>query len=105
MSNSPRAALHPVLVEQDLEFTLLELSSVCRIDSAQLIALVEEGVLLPSGDAPEHWRFAGTALRRARVAARLTRDLEMSAAVAALVLDLLDEIEMLRSEQWRRAER
>ena len=40
-------------------------------------------------------------LRRVRAALRLTRDMELNAAATALVLDLLDEIEALRSRLRR----
>jgi chaperone modulatory protein CbpM len=45
--------------------------------------------------------FSGCALLRARAALRLVRDLEVSVAGAALVLDLLDEIETLRARLRR----
>ncbi|UHD16455.1 chaperone modulator CbpM [Thiocapsa bogorovii] len=60
-----------------------------------------EGALTPSGEDPECWHFGGATLRRARVALRLTRDLELNAASTALVLDLLDEIDALRSRLRR----
>lgn len=92
---------HSVVVEEDVQFTLVELSRACRADVEQLVALVVEGVLTPSGDAAPRWRFSGATLRRARVALRLAHDLELSADSTALVLDLLDEIEALRSRLRR----
>ena len=92
---------HCVVVEEDVQFTLVELSRACRTDVEQLVALVVEGVLTPSGDAAPRWRFSGATLRRARVALRLAHDLELSTASTALVLDLLDEIETLRSRLRR----
>jgi chaperone modulatory protein CbpM len=93
--------VHALTVEDGEPFTLLQLSHICRTDSGRLIALVQEGVLTPAGDDPPSWRFDGASLRRARTALRLTRDLELSAAGAALVLDLLGEIEALRSQLRR----
>ncbi len=90
-----------VLVEDQIEFTLVELSRACRADVEQVAALVDEGVLTPVGDDPQRWRFGGITLKRARVALRLAHDLELSAAGAALALDLLDEIEALRSQLRR----
>ena len=92
---------HSVVVEEEVQFTLVELSRACRADVEQLVALVVEGVLTPSGDAAPRWRFSGATLRRARVALRLAHDLELSADSTALVLDLLDEIEALRSRLRR----
>jgi chaperone modulatory protein CbpM len=95
------AITHAVLVEDGQPCTLLQMSHICQTDSGQLVALVEEGVLTPSGDEPLNWLFAGSELRRARTALRLTRDLELNVAGAALVLDLLEEIEALRSQLRR----
>ncbi|MBK1724362.1 chaperone modulator CbpM [Thiocystis violacea] len=101
MNTINRTVTPCVVVEEEVQFTLVELSRACRTDVDQLVALVMEGVLTPSGEAPERWRFGGTTLRRARVALRLTRDLELNAASTALVLDLLDEIDALRSRLRR----
>jgi len=46
----------------------------------------------------EQWRFAGTALRRARTALRLQRDLEINLPGVALALELMEELEALRRE-------
>lgn len=97
MTKTNRSVLYGVLVEEDVQFTLIELGRACRADIEQLVVLVDEGLLTPSGDDPQTWCFGGAALRRARAALRLTRDLELSVSGAALVLDLLDEIEALRS--------
>jgi chaperone modulatory protein CbpM len=95
---------HPfdgVVVEEEIRFTLADLCRACRADTAQLIALVEEGVLEPAGTRPEDWQFSGPSLRRARTALRLARDLQLSIGGTALVLELLDEIESLRSRLRR----
>ncbi|MEQ1805762.1 MAG: chaperone modulator CbpM [Burkholderiaceae bacterium] len=101
MSEIHRVTVQAVLVEEEVQFTLDELCRLCGADSDQLVALVQEGVLPTSGDRPEVWRFGGSSLPRARAATRLTRDLELNAAAAALVLDLLDEIDALRSQLRR----
>lgn len=101
MSDTNISVTHAVLLEEEVEFTLVELSQACRADSEQLTALVDEGVLTPSGTDPQAWRFGGSTLQRARAALRLTRDLQLNAAGTALVLDLLDEIEALRSRLRR----
>ena len=101
----PMSSTVSVLVEQEIEFSLLELCRACSTDSGQLMLLVEEGVLTPRGDAPHEWRFEGSALRRARAALRLGRDLELSPGATALVLDLLDEIDTLKARLRRTATR
>ena len=101
MSDLQTTLIHGVLVDDEVEFTLVELGRACRVDSELLVALVDEGVLTPRGDDASSWRFGGIALQRARAAIRLDRDLELGAAGTALVLDLLDEIESLRARLRR----
>lgn len=81
----------------ELDFSLVELSRVCRVEPEGLIALVEEGVLAPLGADPQAWRFAGECVSRARTAVRIGHDLELNAAGVAVVLDLLDQLAALRA--------
>jgi len=76
--------------------TIGDLSRMCTVDPQHIVALVEEGILQPLPDAVEEWRFAGETLRRARLALRLQRDLEINLAGVALALELLEEIQQLR---------
>jgi chaperone modulatory protein CbpM len=81
------------LVEERDDFTLDELTQFCAVERARIVELVHEGVLEVSTQT--QWRFSGAALRRARVALRLQRDLGLNAPGIALVLDLLERIEAL----------
>ena len=102
MGETYRIVLQGVVVEDDPAFTLEDLCRACSAERTQLIALVGEGVLRPAaGSAPEHWVFSGPALRRARQALRLAQDLELSLAGTALVMELLQQIESLRSQLRR----
>ncbi len=98
MSDSSGHLTDAVIVEDEVQFTLVELSRVCHADSEFLVALVHEGVLVPRGGEPRTWLFGGSSLKRAAVALRLTRDLEINVAGAAVVLDLLDEIDLLKAQ-------
>lgn len=97
MSNASLPVSSGNVIEEDSGFTLLELCQACGADADEVRVWVVEGVLEPVGQGPHDWCFAGTALRRARLATRLSRDLEVNAAGVALALDLLDEIAELRS--------
>lgn len=90
-----------IVVEEHVIFTLDDLCRATGARSEQLLALVHEGVLEPAGSGPEDWRFSGPALPRARAALRLLRDFELDPAAAALVLELLGEIEQLRARLQR----
>lgn len=97
MPDAFQAGLPGVIVEDSVQFTLVELSVACHADTTQVVALIEEGVITPSGGSVEPWRFDGVVLPRARAAVRLMRDLELNAAGTAVALDLLAEIERLRA--------
>jgi chaperone modulatory protein CbpM len=84
-------------IDSDLRLTLLELCRACRVPEEEVRAWVVEGVLEPSGDRPEEWRFAGSNLRRALRACRLARDLDLNVAGVAVAMVLLDEIDALHA--------
>ncbi|MBC7701162.1 MAG: MerR family transcriptional regulator [Massilia sp.] len=96
-SSSHLTVVTGVIVEEEIRFTLEDLSRASGADHAQLIVLVDEGVLEPGGSGPHDWLFSGASLRRARTALRISHDLQLGVEGTALVLDLLDEIEHLRS--------
>ena len=86
-----------LILEEQLDLTLDTLCRACGTEVEQLRELVDEGVIVPSGDAPEFWRFTGVHLRRARIAVHLQRDLGVNPAGAALALQLMEEREDLRA--------
>lgn len=83
------------IIEEEVEFSLADLSQSCRVDAEWLITLVGEGIIEPL-DSANRWRFAGHCLRRVRTVQRLQQDLGVNLAGAALVLDLLTEMAELR---------
>ena len=89
------------VVEEEVRFTLVELCQACCAEQEHVLAWVIEGVLEPAGESPQDWRFSGESLRRARLALRLSRDLEINPSGVALALDLLDEIAALRARLQR----
>jgi len=86
-----------VILDEQSRFDLVELTRVCGLARATLTEMVAEDLLRPVGQTPDDWRFPGPQARRARRAARLMRDLEISVHATALVLELLEELEHLRS--------
>lgn len=99
MNADPKqASVGALILEDQVDLTLDELCRACSTQVEQLMALVDEGVIAPSGSAPGSWRFTGAHLYRARVAVRLQRDLGVNLAGAALALELMDELEALRAQ-------
>jgi len=84
------------IVECDTTYSAEELGRLCAADVARILELAEEGILPPARGAVREWRFGGEAWRRARIALRLQRDLELNLAGVALAIDLLEEIAALR---------
>lgn len=89
--------LSGIILEEQTELTLADISRTCSVHAEYIIELVDEGVLAPLGREPILWRFTGGHLQRVTVALRLQRDLGINLAGVALVLQLLDEIEVLRT--------
>ncbi|MBT8092287.1 MAG: chaperone modulator CbpM [Gammaproteobacteria bacterium] len=89
------------IIETRRELSLSDLCEVCTVTRERIVQLVDEGLVEPVGREPAEWRFSGRSVRRVMVAQRLSRDLRLNAAGAALVLDLLDEVTRLRQRLIR----
>jgi chaperone modulatory protein CbpM len=98
MSSSDDHALSGAIFEESALLTVKDLSRICAVDERHIVEFVEEGVLNVVEVTAAEWHFSGTALRRARLALRLERDLEINLAGVALALELMEELERLRRE-------
>lgn len=103
--NFTRTSLHAdvhIVMEDITNLTLGDLCRACNTHADIIIELVGEGVIDISANqqspSHEHWRFTGVQLQRAKVAIRLNRDLGVNFAGTALVLQLLDELHIAKSE-------
>lgn len=94
--NKP-SALTGCIVEESTLFTLTELCRACGKPAEWVLSLVEENVIEPVSDDPGDWKFRGHCLRRVRIVQRLESDLGLNLAGAALALELLEELEVLRT--------
>jgi chaperone modulatory protein CbpM len=97
MSPSDDHAIRGTLFDESVLLTLEDLSRMCATPEQHIVEFVEEGVLEVIEVSAE-WHFTGAALRRARMALRLERDLEVNLAGVALALNLMEELEQLRRE-------
>jgi chaperone modulatory protein CbpM len=89
--------LSALILEEQTELTLADLCRACAAETGLIIEMVDEGVLTPDGEAPTQWRFSGLHLQHAKVALRLQRDLGVNLQGAALALQLLEEMDVLRA--------
>ena len=98
MSSSEDQAMSGVIFEESALLTVKDLSRMCAVEERHIVEYVEEGVLHVAEIDTAEWHFTGAALRRARLALRLERDLELNLAGVALALELMEELEHLRRE-------
>ena len=98
MPSSDDQALSGAIFEESALLTVKDLSRICAVDERHIVEFVEEGVLNVVEVAAAEWHFTGATLRRARLALRLERDLEINLAGVALALELMEELERLRRE-------
>lgn len=84
----------------ETRLSLDELCEACRISLDLLNDLIEYEIIHPEGQLPNEWEFDLTQLKRARTALRLQHDFEMNLSGVSLVLDLLDEMENMRSRLY-----
>lgn len=96
-SHDPLVVYTGNIIEED-SLTLGELCRACDIHADWVISLVDEGIIDPEDKEIKVWRFSGSNLARVRSAIRLHRDLGINLAGIGLVLDLMEELENLRTQ-------
>lgn len=74
-----------------------EFASICGVSDEWIALHVQAGALPASGEDPAGWRFSGSEIRRVHRLLALERDFDALPELAALVLDLQDEIARLRA--------
>ncbi len=85
-------------MEAQSELSLDELCEVCHVTHEFIQELIEYGALEPEGISIEVWRFNPNHMHRIQVIKRLQNDLEVNLPGAALAIDLLDQLETMRSQ-------
>lgn len=86
---------HSLVALEHVVFTFTALCRASGANDSDVQALVDEGLLHPTGSSARDWQFKGPALPQTRRALRLARELDLSLHAAAIVMDLLDQIEAL----------
>jgi chaperone modulatory protein CbpM len=95
MSGQPEVLIGVVIDEQTL--TLDELACACGVSPDWLSQRLEAGLLACCGGEGAERRFASPQLQRARRLHAIERDFDANQELAALVVDLIDEIQRLRA--------
>lgn len=82
------------IIEENPELTLEELCLASAVTPELVQEIIEYGVITPLSTA----RFSTVHLRQVRTIAHLQRDLGVNLAGAAVVLDLMEQLEDMRSQ-------
>lgn len=89
------------VVLEEACLTVEQLAGACSVSPEWVRIHVEEGLLSNRDSAAGEWRFTHRELWRARHLHRLERDFDAAPELAALVADLLEELESLRARLRR----
>ncbi|SMF96651.1 chaperone modulatory protein CbpM [Methylomagnum ishizawai] len=77
--------------------TLEQVAAACRVEPDWLVRHIEEGLFPGSRGTAGIWRFSSAQLRRARRMRQVERDFDAVPELAALVADMLEELDELRA--------
>jgi chaperone modulatory protein CbpM len=83
---------------EDSWLTLEQAAAACMVEPTWLIRHIEEGLFPCAEGVAGTWRFSGASLLRARRMRQLERDFDAVPELAALVADLLEEMDALRAQ-------
>jgi chaperone modulatory protein CbpM len=84
-------------LDEHAELSLRELADLARLSEADVLELVECGVIAPAGERRREI-FAAYSVAVARTARRLRADFELDMHSVALALELLERIRELEAE-------
>jgi chaperone modulatory protein CbpM len=85
------------IVDAASAFSLDDLCNACHVEVEWVAELAQHGIIEPAGRTRSEWKFSSLSVVRVAKAKRLERDLGLNAAGIALVLELLREVEGLRT--------
>lgn len=87
---------------EDSWLTLEQLAAACTAEPAWLQRHIDEGLIPQAESVAGVWCFSSTTLLRARRMRQLERDFDAVPELAALVADLLEELDELRASSVAR---
>jgi chaperone modulatory protein CbpM len=82
---------------EDTWLTLEQIAAACTVEPVWLLRHIEEGLFPHAESVAGVWRFSGPALLRARRMRQMERDFDAVPELAALVADLLEEMDTLHA--------
>lgn len=85
------------VVLDEVALTVEDLARACAVEAQWVVERVEAGLLGRASVESVEWRFVSADLARARRLAALERDFEADQELAALVVDLIEEVARLKT--------
>jgi chaperone modulatory protein CbpM len=82
---------------EDSWMTLEQVAAACTVEPTWLVRHIEEGFLPHAECVAGVWRFSSASVQRARRMRQMEQDFDAGPELAALVADMLDEIDALRA--------
>ncbi len=101
MTTNDSDPISGTIFDDTIEITIVELCEVCSVERKIVDEMIDEGILEPTDRGLERPRFPYSSVRRTRTVIHLQRDLGVNLAGAALVLELLERIDDLRTQLRR----
>ena len=89
------------MTDDDACLTVEQLCSVCALERDWLVVRVREGLIPATGSTDADWRFATTVVSRVRRMRDIERSYDAEPELAALVADMLEEMDALRARLRR----
>lgn len=88
---------------EDSWLTLEQVAAACMVEPEWLLRHLEEGLFPHAESVAGVWRFSAAGLLRARRMRQFERDFDAVPELAALMADLLEELDTLRARLERTA--
>lgn len=85
------------VVVEDSWLTLEQVAAACTVEPDWLLHRIEEGLLPGASSISGTWHFSRASVQRARRMRQLERDFDAVPELAALVSDMLEELDELRT--------
>lgn len=86
---------------EDACLSLEQLCAACALEQDWLVRRVQEGLIPVTGTVIAEWRFSTAQLSRARRMREIERSFDAAPELAALVADMLEEMDALRARLRR----
>jgi chaperone modulatory protein CbpM len=90
-----------VIIDDDNLLTLADLAHSCNVSPEWVVTRMEAGLLSLQFSHTQPARYSSTALTRVRRLRNIERDFDANPELAALVVDMIEEIERLKRKIYQ----